>query len=281
MGETTKLANLIDPEVIGQKIDKKLINLIRFAPLAEVDDTLVGIPGSTLSLPAFAYIGAADDGVEGSAISTVSLNASMVSVSIKEAVKGVEITDKAILAGFGDPVGEAVKQLRLSVADKVDIDFLTTLRTIDSTMTYSTGASTSAIAPGGITDALELFGEDIDGVKALVCSPRLYTEIRKSKDWLPASEIAADILIRGAVGETNGCQIIVSNRLRGNKTKAGKDEDAFIIKPGALRLILKRDTLVENDRDILRRVNVLTANKHYVTYLYDASKAIRLAVPTT
>ena len=281
MDETTKLANLIDPEVIGQKIDKKLINLIRFAPLAEVDDTLVGIPGSTLSLPAFAYIGAADDGVEGSAISTVSLNASMVSVSIKEAVKGVEITDKAILAGFGDPVGEAVKQLRLSVADKVDIDFLTTLRTIDSTMTYSTGASTSAIAPGGITDALELFGEDIDGVKALVCSPRLYTEIRKSKDWLPASQIAAELLIRGAVGETNGCQIIVSNRLRGNKTKAGKDEDAFIIKPGALRLILKRDTLVEKDRDILRRVNVLTANKHYVTYLYDASKAIRLAVPTT
>ena len=49
MGETTKLANLIDPEVIGQKIDKKLINLIRFAPLAEVDDTLVGIPGSTHS----------------------------------------------------------------------------------------------------------------------------------------------------------------------------------------------------------------------------------------
>ena len=202
MGETTKLANLIDPEVIGQKIDKKLIYMIRFAPLAEVDDTLVGVPGSTLSLPAFAYIGAADDGVEGSAISTVSLNASMVSVQIKEAVKGVEITDKAILAGFGDPVGEAVKQLRLSVADKVDIDFLTTMRTIGSEMTYSTGASTSAITPGGITDALELFGEDVDGVKALLCSPRLYKEIRKAKDWLPASEIAADLLIRGAVGET-------------------------------------------------------------------------------
>ena len=58
-------------------------------------------------------------------------------------------------------------------------------------------------------------------------------------------------------------------------------KDAFIIKPGALRLILKRDTLVENDRDILRRVNVLTATKHYVTYLYDASKAIKLTVPTT
>lgn len=281
MGETTKLANLIDPEVIGRKIDKKLTYAIKFAPLAEVDDTLVGVPGSTLSLPAFAYIGAADDGVEGSAISTVSLNASMVSVQIKEAVKGIEITDNAVLSGFGDPVGEGTKQLRLSVADKVDIDFLTTLNGIGSTMTYSTGASTSAITPAGITDALELFGEDIDGVKALLCSPRLYKEIRKSKDWLPASEIAADILIRGAVGETNGCQIIVTNRLRGDKTKDGKDEKAFIVKPGALRLIMKRDTLVENDRDILRRVNVLTANKHYVTYLYDASKAIKLSVPTT
>lgn len=187
-----------------------------------------------------------------------------------------------MLSGYGDPIGEGAEQLRLSIADKLDVDFLATLSTdIASTMTYSTGASTSAITPGGITDALELFGEDIDGIKALVCSPRLYKEIRKSKDWLPASEIAADILIRGAVGETNGCQIIVSNRLRGDGTKGGTDENAYIIKPGALKLILKRDTLVENDRDILRRVNVLTATKHYVTYLYDASKAIKLTVPTT
>lgn len=281
MGETTKLANLFDPEVVGQKIDKKLIYAIRFAPLAEVDTTLVGRPGDTLTLPYFSYIGAASDLTEGSAISTVSLNASTVSVRVKEAGKGIELTDNAILSGYGDPIGEGANQLRLSIADKIDIDFLTTLGSIISDMTYSTGASTSAITPAGITDALELFGEDIDGLKALVCSPRLYKEIRKSKDWLPASEIAADILIRGAVGETNGCQIIVSNRLRGTKANLGKDEDAYIIKPGALKLIMKRDTLVENDRDILRRVNVVTATKHYVTYLYDQSKAIRLTVPTT
>ena len=49
-------------------------------------------------------IGAADDLTEGSAISTVSLNASSVSVKIKEAGKGVQITDTAILSAFGDPV---------------------------------------------------------------------------------------------------------------------------------------------------------------------------------
>ena len=280
MGYTTKLANMFDPEVVGQMIDKKLIDAIRFAPLAEVDTTLVGRPGDILTLPYFSYIGAAVDLTEGSAISTVSLNASTVSVRVKEAGNGIELTDNAILSGYGDPIGEGAKQLRLSIADKLDIDMLATMNGVGSTMTYSTGASTSAITPAGITDALELFGEDIDGVKALVCSPRLYKEIRKSKDWVPASEIAAEIMIRGAVGETNGCQIIVSNRLRGAKNKAGKDEKAFIVKPGGLKIILKRDTLVENDRDILRRVNVLTATKHYVTYLYDESKVIKLAVPT-
>lgn len=51
MGETTKLANLLDPQVVADLVDKKLIYNIRFAPLAEVDTTLVGVPGSTLTLP--------------------------------------------------------------------------------------------------------------------------------------------------------------------------------------------------------------------------------------
>ena len=54
MGETTKLANLINPEVLADYIDKKLINNIVFAPLATVDTTLVGNPGDTIKFPAYA-----------------------------------------------------------------------------------------------------------------------------------------------------------------------------------------------------------------------------------
>ena len=80
MGQVTKLANLINPEVLADYIDKKLIHNIVFAPLATVDNTLVGNPGDTIKFPAYAYIGSADDLTEGAAISTVSLNASAVSV---------------------------------------------------------------------------------------------------------------------------------------------------------------------------------------------------------
>lgn len=264
MGDTTKLANLIDPEVIAAYIDAKLIDKIVFAPLATVDTTLVGNPGDTLKYPAYAYVGAASDLTEGSAISTVSLNASTVSVQIKEAGLGIEITDTAVLSAFGSPEEEIASQLLKAMADKVDIDFLATLGSIASTMTVS---SVSTVLD--ISNSLEKFGEDIDGQKALIVPPAMYTKIRNTKDWCPASEFAAGALVRGAVGQIFGCDIMVSNRL----TTSG---NSYIVKPDALRLVLKRDTLLEADRDILRRVNVFTATKHYVTYLYNAAGAIKL-----
>ena len=273
---TTMLANLLDPQVVADLVEKKLIDNIRFAPLAEVDTTLVGRPGDTVTLPFFNYIGKADDLTEASAISAVALTTGSASVQIKEAGKAVEITDTAILSGYGDPYGQAAEQIVLSMADKIDYDLLTLLGSdIASTMTQYTDASTSAIAVPDIAESLELFGEDIDGQKVLLCSPKLYTAIRNTKDWAPASEFAANALVRGSVGQIFGCDIIVTNRLR--KADA-LEEDAYIIKPGALRLFLKRDSLVETDRDILKRINVISITKHYAAYLYNAANAIRLAV---
>ena len=261
---TTLLANLIDPQVLADFVDQKLINNVVFAPLATVDTTLVGNPGDTLEFPTWGYIGAADDLTEASAISTVSMNASTVSVKVKDAGKGVEISDNAILSGYGNVINEAGVQLVKSIADKVDIDFLATLNSIASGMTVS---GVSAVID--ISNALEKFGEDIDGQKALLVPPALYTMIRNTNDWAPASEFAAGALVRGSVGQIFGCDIIVSNRL----TTSG---NAYIVKPDALRLVLKRNALAEADRDILRRVNVYTITQHYATYLYNATGAIKL-----
>ena len=273
MGETTKLANLIDPEVLANYIDVKLIDAIRFAPLFEIDTTLVGNPGDTIKFPSYSYISMASDLTEASAISTVSLNASTVSARIKEIGKGVEISDTALLSAYGDPVEEIGKQLVLSIADKMDTDCLTFLGNIAAPMLYKNGSSSVALKVQDLSNALELFGEDLDGQKALLVSPKLYTAIRNTKDWCPASEYAAGALVKGAVGQIFGMDVMVSNRLR---QTAAKDENAFIVKPGAGRIILKRDTLLEADRDILRRVNVYTVTKHYVPYLYNAARAIKL-----
>lgn len=50
----TLLTNLVNPQVLADFIDKKLVDAIRLSPLAVVDNTLVGRAGDTLTLPSYA-----------------------------------------------------------------------------------------------------------------------------------------------------------------------------------------------------------------------------------
>lgn len=275
----TKLANIVNPEVMGDLVDQKLVDLIKFAPLAEIDTTLVGRPGDTITLPYFNYIGDAATLAEGVSLTASVLSASTTSATIHKVAKGVELTDEAVLSGYGDPIGEAADQLALAIASAVDNEVLSILHGISaSTNLYETSTNTTNPAASDIVPALELFGEDIeDGVTVAVVSPAVYTQMRTvtgSNVWIPASEIAAGIAVRGVVGEFAGSQVIVSNKLKTTGAGAG---DIYLVKPGALRIFLKRDTLVETDRDILAFTTVLTASKHFVAYLYNMAKVVRIA----
>ena len=264
----TYKANIIDPQVIADFIDQKLVDNIVFAPLAEVDLTLNAGPGSILSLPKWSYIGNAATVAEGSDIDIVNMAAEMVSVPVHKIAKGTGYTDEAALAAFGDLEGEAARQLLTAISSGVDNEFLSVaLASIASEMTFT--ASTSTIAPADVNGALELFGEDIEGTKVLVCPPALATQLRATTGFIPASEIAANIVIRGTIGEVYGCQIVVSNKL----TTTG---NAYIVKPGALRLILKRGVMVESDRNIINKTTVITADEHFATYLYNPNKAVKI-----
>jgi N4-gp56 family major capsid protein len=269
---TTMLSNMINPVVIADFIDAKLVDNMVFSPLATVDYTLEGKAGDTLRFPVWRYIGDASVLGEASTLAVSTLVASSASVQVHKIAQGVELTDEAILSGLGDPVGEAVSQITLALASGIDNEMLSTMTSgVASTMTYQTSGSTVAPADTDITDALELFGEDIDGVKYAVVPPAVYTAMRKtgasSGAWIPASELSAEIAIRGAVGEYQGCQVIVSNKL---KTSG----NVFIVKPNALRLIMKRGALVETDRDILKFCNVITGSVHFATYVYNQSGLI-------
>lgn len=268
---TTVLTNLVNPQVMADFIEKKLVDNMVFAPLATIDNTLEGRAGDTITLPSWNYIGDASVLGEASTLSVATLSASTVSAKIYKVAQGVELTDEAVLSGLGDPIGEASMQLVLAIANATDKKVLDVLHGITGTMLMETSASTVDPKAADIFDALELFGEDIEGVKVAIVSPAVYTEMRKNTgSWIPASEVAANIAVKGIVGEYQGCQVIVSNKVKTSK-------DIYIVKPNALRIFLKRGTLVEADRDILRFCTTVTASKHFVAYLYDASKAIRIA----
>lgn len=261
----TLLANLVDPEVIGAMIQNKLTDAIKFAPLAKVDTTLVGQPGSTIKLPYYRYIGKAAITAEGQAITINQLTATTKQAQVVKYGNGVEITDEAVLSGFGDPIGESANQLILSIADAIDDDIVTELANATAAAVTSTGTVTS----DDIANALVKFGEDIDGEKVVIVSADDYANLRKDPTWVAGSDVGANTIIRGTVGMIHGCQVVVSNRA----TKG----TAYIVKPGALAIFLKRDAIVESDRDIINKSTVITADQHCVVSLVDATKAIVLS----
>lgn len=272
----TMIANLIDPEVMADMIREKLADNIKFAPLAEVDSTLSGRPGDEITLPKYSYISDAADVAEGEAIPYALLTATSTKVKVKKAGKGVKLTDEALLSGYGDPLGEATSQLGMSIAQKVDNDCAAALETIKAAMTVDKSAA-EIISANAVADALVKFGEDLEGRKVLLIAPAQLAQIRKDPDYINGSEIATNTMLSGSIGMIWGCEVQISNKI---KAKSGKYTN-FIIKPGALSILLKRNAEIETARDIDCKLTKMTADEHYTTYLKDESKAIKLIVKET
>lgn len=277
MAETiTKIANLINPEVMADCIREKLAGMIKFAPLADQELTLAGRPGDEITVPCYAYIGDATDVAEGGSIPIAQLTATSTKTKVKKAGRGIQLTDEAVLFGYGDPVGESIAQLGISIAQKVDSDCMTALSGIESDMTEDV-STTDIISSAVIAKALVKFGEDLAGEKVLFISPEQLAQLRSDTDYLRPSEMSQQAIMEGTVGECWGCQLVVSSKI---KASSGKFTN-YIVKPGALGILLKRDALVETDRDIVTKTTTITADEHYAVYLKDASKAIKLITKET
>lgn len=267
----TYLSALFNPQVVADLIDTKLTNKMVFAPLARIDTTLEGRAGNTVTLPYYSYIGMASTVSEGYDIPLAKLTQTTTAVTVVKYGKAVQLTDEAVLSGYGDPLGEAAMQIATSIDDAIDNALLAALAANSaSEQNYATSGSTVALAPEDIPLALAKYGEDMDGEKALLVTPDFYAQL-VGKNWIPASEIAADVRIRGVVGMAYGCQVIVSNRL----ITGGS---LYIVKPGTLAVIMKRNSMVETDRDILNQSTVLAGSIMCAPYLLNPKGMIKLSV---
>ena len=256
----TNLAQLLNPQVIGEFLDVKLINAIKLSPLVEIDRTLEGVPGSKLTLPKFGYIGDAKDLAEGGELTFDQLTETTVEVVVKKVAKGVKITDEAVLSGYGDPVNEIGKQLLMAVASKVEADLYNAVKT--GSTAKVTGAE---FAKENIVDMKAKFGEDIEEAMYLFVNSADYATLCKDKDFVQIANGAQ--VISGQVGMLYGVNIVVADRV-----EAGKP---FLMKAGALSLIMKRNVMVEMDRDMAHFSTAFAVSDHYVDYLKYADRIIK------
>ena len=272
----TKIAQMVNPEVLADMVSAKLPKMIKFTPLAYVESELVGQPGNTVTVPKWVYSGDAKDIAEGEAITPDQLTTDKSTMTIKKAGKGIEVTDEALLSGFGDPLGQAAHQISLAIANKVDNDLVVEAK-------KATQYVDDAPVTGDALDkALAIFADEEDARYVALVNPEDAIALRKDtvKEWVRGSEIGANIVVSGTFGETHGVQIVRSKKVdKGKgflvKVSAVETDTEDVAKYGAFVINLKRDVDVETDRDILKKTTVITGDEHYGVYLYDPTKVVK------
>ena len=272
----TKIAQMVNPEVLADMVSAKLPKMIKFTPLAYVERELVGQPGNTVTVAKWVYSGDAKDITEGEAIVPDQLTTDKSTMTIKKAGKGVEVTDEALLSGYGDPLGQAAHQIALAIANKVDNDLIVEAK--KATQFVAEAPTTGA----ALDKALAVFADEEDARYVAIINSEDAIALRAdtAKEWIRGSEVGANIVISGTFGETHGVQIVRSNKVdKGKgflvKVSATETDTDDVAKYGAFVLNLKRDVAVETDRDILKKTTVITGDEHYGAYLYDPTKVVK------
>lgn len=312
--DITKIADLIDPEVMADMISAKIPERLVVAPFAKIDTTLVGVPGDTITIPQYNYIGDAADIAEGASCETVKLTASTATVTVKKAMKAVSLTDEAVLSGYGNPVGETNNQLALSIASKVDADAMTALQ--GAQLVYN--GSGAQISYASIVDAIDVFNEEVNSDKVMFVHPNQVSKLRKDNDFISSDKYTGDVVMTGEIGRIANARIVPSKRVplhsewykfdsEGTAATASNiaevqetlpsakvgDKVTKVTVPSyfcpivkltsdsdsedeaaALTIYLKRDTNVETERNTLSRTTDISADKIYTAGLSNQSKVV-------
>lgn len=272
----TKIAQMVNPQVMADMISAKLPKMIKFTPLAYVERKLVGQPGNTVTVPKWEYSGDAKDIAEGEAITPDQLTTAKTTMTIKKAGKGIELTDEAVLSGIGDPIGQATHQIALAIANKVDNDLIVEAKKATQ---YVDDAPTTGAT---LDKALAVFADEENARYVAIINPEDAIALCADtvKEWVRGSEIGANIVVSGTFGETHGVQIVRSKKVEKGKgflvkVSAVDTDTDDVAKYGAFVINLKRDVEIEKDRDILKKTTVITGDEHYGVYLYDPTKVVK------
>lgn len=268
----------IVPEVFADLAQASFTGKVKVlgSPAVIEDNTLVGQPGETISFPKWGALGELDDLTKGVAMTPVELAQTDTSATIKEAGKAVVINDRdklTILGGEGGSESEAVRQFGVLASRKVDGDLITEASTAAGKLLDPAGTQT--LSWSLLVDHFAQFGDEFEpeDFAGIYINSAQMAEVFKDSQFIDAAKIGDNsILRRGVIGVLGGIPVQITNRI-----SAGT---VLTMKNGVLGALYKRRPLVESDRDILKRQDVVTTNVHYAVKALDPQGIGKITLTT-
>lgn len=277
---TTQLADLINPEVMGDMISYELVDKLQATRFFKVDKTLEGRAGNTITIPRYKYIGMAKKYGENTAIDADKLETEDVDYTVEKACKSIELTDEAVLSGHGDPVGQANSQLRLSIQDRIEQDAVELVNSLTSSdgVAYYDDEKTSNLSYDSIIDAMDLLNIEEQGTDLYILVGKAgIKQLRKDTKYIDATSYAGNsVMSTGVVGTIAGCKVVVSNRIDKLQADGATTSKAFIFKPELWTAFMKRDINLETERNVQYKKTLISSDCHYVVAIEDLTKMVIL-----
>lgn len=252
--------NVIIPEVMADLMQFEYENALILGKLAYQDNTLVGNPGDTITIPYVAPLTDASIVTDGSPLVPEANSDSKITIAIQAAGKAVEITQAAINSAAYDVKSERRNQIVKAIARKVDADLATELATtalVHNTLTFDYAA---------IVDAKGKMGEEgFSSTNVLIVPSALYAELAKTPEFIAGAVQVSDFGLQASAMLVD-MPVIVSDRIAAN--------EAYIVVPGSFVLANKQLPVVYGDVNILTETTVMSTFVHYGVKLPNKNRGV-------
>lgn len=269
----------IVPEVFADLAQASFTGKVKVlgSPAVLEDDTLVGQPGATIHFPKWGALGDLADLTKGAAMTPEALAQTDSTATIKEAGKAVTLDDqdKLTILGGANAESEALRQFGVLAARKVDGDLISAaVAGAGLTLAFPTGNTT--LSWSRLVDGFALFGDEFEPEEfaGIYINSAQMAEVFKDPSFIEAAKVGDNSVIRrGVIGLLGGVPVYVTNRVAA--------KTILLMKQKVLGALYKRKPLVEQDRDILKRQDVVTVNVHYATKAITPAGIAKLTLSAT
>ncbi len=254
------MANTVYPnKVLEAKAKDLLTTSVNARSLMSIDSDLTQNAGMTKTINVYTYSGTAEELGEGEgnsnrgAISYVGTD-----YNVKLVQQAFDYFDEDYMKD-NTIVDNMLKGANQVMVNKMTADFTAELAKASLKVT-------GALSYNSIVDAIsELNVEDESGVFVVI--PNEWKKLlRKDEDYKTAR--MGEVVYNGQVGTIAGIPVIA--------TKALTDA-AYVMTKEAVKLFMKKDVEVEQDRDADKRTNSVYLRTAYVCALVDATKICKIA----
>ena len=259
------MANTIyNNKVIEAKAKDLLSTAVNTRSLMTIDEDLAQEAGMVKTINVYTYAGEAEElavGVGNTASKRGSITYAGTDYTVKMVQQAFDYYDEDFMKDE-TIVDNMLKGANQVMVNKMNSDFITEAKKATLSQTFAKGG---AIGYDTIVDAISKLNLEDESKVFLVLPNAWKAALRKDPDYKSAQ--LGEVIYNGQVGTICGIPVICSKALT---------DAAFVMTAEAIKLFMKKDVEVEQDRDADTRKNSVYLRTAYVCALVDATKIVKI-----